>query len=387
MMTGAVILSIFDWWTHSHGHSDIQLARAIARRMPVLFVNSIGMRAPNSANASAPLARIARKLGSVGRPLTFPDPRLPLAVMTPLPLPLYAGHFEAQMTSIVAAQIRAGCRRLGLKNPTVIVTLPTFARVALRLPRAGVAYYRSDRHSAFAGADAARIGQYEDLLFSNAQAILYSSSSLFEEEAPRLGGRAHLIGHGTDTAKFRPDGAEAPELAHLRRPRAGFFGDIRRRALDLDLLAAVADLCPDIQFVLGGPQLDDLTPLRARANIAFLDACAHDRMPERWRAVDVAILPYRLNDWTAAIEPIKLNEIVATGLAAVGTPIPALRERRDIIVANGATDFADALKRALAARTARPAAAPDSIPAKPAPDSWNIIADRVISIVGAPTER
>jgi glycosyltransferase involved in cell wall biosynthesis len=316
----------------------------------------------------------------VARPLTFPDPTLSLAVMTPPPLPLYAGVLESQMTAIIAARVRGAYRRLGLDDPIVIVTLPSFARVAFRLPHASVVYNRSDRHSAFAGADAARIGQFEDLLFSSADAILYSNSSLHRCEAPALRGRAHLIGHGTDTEMFRPDGPQAPELAHLPRPRAGFFGDIRRRALDLDLVAAVADLCPDVQFVLGGPQLDDLSALRARRNIAFVDACPHERMPERWRALDVAILPYGRNDWTEAIEPIKLIEIIATGLPVVGTSIPALRERSDIGLADDPVALAAALRRALAG----PRDAASRVPgANAAAPPWEVIADRILTIVDA----
>ena len=37
---GVIFFSIFDWWYHSHGHSDFQLALAMAESQDVLFVNS-----------------------------------------------------------------------------------------------------------------------------------------------------------------------------------------------------------------------------------------------------------------------------------------------------------------------------------------------------------
>jgi hypothetical protein len=77
-MQGVIFLSIFDWWYHSHGHSDIQLARAFARRMPVLFVNSIGMRLPRPGTATSPWRRIGRKIRSSARLLNYPEPGLDL---------------------------------------------------------------------------------------------------------------------------------------------------------------------------------------------------------------------------------------------------------------------------------------------------------------------
>ena len=111
---GVVILSIHDWWYHSHGHSDIQLARAFARHMPVLFVNSIGMRVPRRGIVSAPLTRIVRKLRSAGRRFQFPDSAVPnLAVATPASLPIYSGAFSKIISSLVLSQISSGAKQSG----------------------------------------------------------------------------------------------------------------------------------------------------------------------------------------------------------------------------------------------------------------------------------
>lgn len=377
-MRGVVCLSIFDWWCHSHGHSDFQLARALARRMPVLFVNSIGMRAPHPGRVTSPMRRIARKVLSTIRFMKFADRASSLTVLTPVSAPIYGGPIEFLIRKLLAFQVSTVCRALGLDRPIIIVTLPTFARLAFCLNSERVLYYRSDRHSAFEGVDEDLVRASEKLLFERAHAVLYSSQTLFDDERASLDGRALLVGHGLDATLFSPDGPAAPELRGLPRPRVGFFGDLRSRSLDFDLIAGTAKLCPSIQFVLGGEQLDDLGVLRTLANVHILPPCPHERMPGRWRALDAAILPYRRSAWQDASEPIKLNEIIATGLPAVGTALPAFTRRAgEIDVAEGPEAFAAALCRILASPDAGRGGRRGQ-----GMTTWDAIAERIIGLSG-----
>ncbi len=309
----------------------MQLARAFARYMPVLFVNSIGMRFPRRGTVSAPITRVVRKVKSAARRLQFPDSALPnLAVATPM-----------------------------------------------SLPREALFYNRSDLHSAFEGIDVELIREREEMLLQGADAVLYASDYLFRAEQYRVK-RAILIGHGVDTELFRPEGLPSKELDDLPHPRVGFFGELRQRSVDFDLIVSVARLCPSIQFVLGGAHLDDLGQFRSLGNVRLLPPCPHHEMPERWRGVDAAILPYKQNTWLRASEPVKLNEILAMGIPAVGTPLPSLDRRSEFVeIAQGPEAFACALRKALATlptgdierREARRAAANLQ--------TWDAIADRI----------
>ena len=386
-MRGVIFLSIFDWWCHSHGHSDIQLARALAQRTPVLFVNSVGMRLPRLGSASAPIKRIIRKLQSTARLIRIPDRALDLTVFTPLSLPIYSGPLEPVIRNFLKLQISVLSNALKFKEPMVIVTVPTFARVALSLNCESLMYYRSDLHSAFEEADGDMLRANESLLFQKSDAVLYSGKQLFEEERNRLNGRAHLIGHGINTSLFTPDGPTAVELDAVPRPRVGFFGDLRKRSVDFDLIAETAALCPTIQFVLGGTQLDGLGRLKQLPNVHIFPPCPHEQMPARWRSIDVAILPYGRSIWLDASEPIKLNEILATGLLAVGTPLPALRHWPGYVeVAESSADFAAAINRALITGDSQEAMC-SGRRAQVGMSSWDAIADRLLSLsraIGTP---
>jgi glycosyltransferase involved in cell wall biosynthesis len=356
----------------------MQLARAFARYVPVLFVNSIGMRPPRRSTVSAPITRIVRKLKSAARRLQFPDSTLPnLAVATPASLPIYSGSLGKANISLVESQVRRFCSRARIPKAIVIVSIPTYAPVAMNLPREALFYKRFDLHSAFVGIDVDLIREREQMLFQGADAVLYANDSLFRAEQYR-GKRAILIGQGVDTALFKPDGLASKELEDLPHPRVGFFGELRERSVDFDLIVSVARLCPSIQFVLGGAQLDDLGQLRSLINVRLIPPCPHHEMPGRWRAVDAAILPYKQNAWLRASEPIKLNEILAMGIPAVGTPMPSLNHHSSLVeIAQGPEAFADALHKALAALPIGDIEGRETRRAAARLQTWDSIADRI----------
>ena len=58
-----------DWWYHNRGHFDMQMMREASKQLPVLYVNSIGVRQHSSGEGSMFFVRIWRKLKSVLRGL------------------------------------------------------------------------------------------------------------------------------------------------------------------------------------------------------------------------------------------------------------------------------------------------------------------------------
>ena len=57
---GIICLGGEDWWYHNRGHFDFQIMRRLARRWPVLFVNSLGVRMPKLNEKRVFVQRIAR---------------------------------------------------------------------------------------------------------------------------------------------------------------------------------------------------------------------------------------------------------------------------------------------------------------------------------------
>ena len=357
---GAVIwFSIFDWWNSSHGHSDIQLARELARTRPVLLVNSIGMRVPLPHRTERVWRRIGRKLASTARGLTRPDPRLPdLAVMS-LMTPPYAGAMAGLVDHWSLWQIRRAMASLGWRPEASVVTLPSAAPLAFRLTPERLVYYRSDAHTTFAGVSRAAC-EGEARLLDHAPIVAYAARHLLDAETARVGERARYLEHAVDPRLFHPGVRPAPEIARLPGPRLGFFGSLRGHGIDFALLRETALALPEASIVVMGDRLDHASALEGVANIHLLAPRPHEAMPAAWAALDVALMPYRLTDWTRAIDPIKLREILAMGVPVAAMPLPAVAPWHGrVCIAADRDGFTSAVREAIGAGRYVPPELPD----------------------------
>lgn len=339
-----VWFSIFDWWTSSHGHSDFQLALRLARKRPVLFVNSIGMRIPKLGQTSKVGKRILRKLASAVHGLSNPLPELPLFSVLTLAAPPVLEGFALHAA---AFQLRMAMYRRSIEAPAVIVTIPSALPLAEKIARGQLIYYRSDNHGAFFEAPP-YIMRCEKRLLAEAKVVAYSSKTLMQDEFHLVGGKAIYLEHGVDPALFHPGVTPDPEILNLPAPRMGFLGSLRGHAVDFDLLGSLAEAMPNASVILMGDQPDHLGALKQHKNIHILPGRAHHEMPQCWAALSVAILPYKRTPWTDAIDPIKLREILAVGLPIAATAIPAAcAYGARIEIADFPADFPHAVRSAL----------------------------------------
>jgi UDP-galactopyranose mutase len=92
--------------------------------------------------------------------------------------------------------------------------------------------------------------------------------------------------------------------------------------MDLDLVARIAALRPDWQFIFLGPVVKIMpTSLPVMANIHFLGAKSYYVLPEYIANWDVALLPFARSQATRYISPTKVPEYLAAGKPVVSTSI------------------------------------------------------------------
>jgi len=62
----------------------------------------------------------------------------------------------------------------------------------------------------------------------------------------------------------------------------------------------------------------------------------------------VGLIPFKLNELTVAVNPIKLREYLAAGLPVVATPLPEVALYKELVaIADGAEAFAAAIESVL----------------------------------------
>ena len=225
------------------------------------------------------------------------------------------------------------------------------------LAPAAVVYDCMDELSLFRGAPPALL-ELEARLLALADLVFTGGQSLYEAKRDRHP-QVHAFPSSIDAEHFgraRAALPEPPDQAAIPRPRLGYFGVIDER-IDLDLLAAVADLRPDWQLVMVGPVVKiDPESLPRRANLHYLGMKPYAELPSYLAGWDVALMPFAANESTRFISPTKTPEYLAGGKPVVSTPI------RDVVrpygelamveIAEAPADFAAAVERALARHAA-----------------------------------
>lgn len=334
--------------------------RRLAPRNRVLYVESLGLRAP--AASAGDWRKVARRLAGWLRGLA----RSPEGVWLLSP-PLLPWHGRAWVRALnrrlLVAALRGAMRRLGMRNPILWIFLPTGEALAGALMQRLLIYHCVDAYAENPGVDRAAILALEARLLARCDLVFATSRALYEEKRPARG-RALYLPNVADAEHFGAGGPLPAALAALPRPLLGYVGNLAGYKLDLELLAAVAAAQPGWSFCLVGPRgagdaATDLAPLERLPNVHLLGARPYGELPAWVGAFDVCLIPFRLSASTRASFPLKFYEYMAAGKPIVATPLPALADYRECPAlcrfAAGPEDYAAAIAAALAA-AADPAA-------------------------------
>ncbi|MCK4828403.1 glycosyltransferase, partial [bacterium] len=142
------------------------------------------------------------------------------------------------------------------------------------------------------------------------------------------------------------------ELVSIDKPIVGFVCAIDNFKVDFDLIEYCAVQNRDISFVLIGPvgrgdnTVRDSLP--DEDNIYYLGEKAYVHLPNYLKAFDVCIIPYRLNEYTRACFPLKLQESLAAGKPLVSINLPAVKDFSEVVyVAESKEDFSRLIRQAL----------------------------------------
>jgi glycosyltransferase involved in cell wall biosynthesis len=332
----------------------------LAERNVVLWVNYHASRTPTA--SSSDLASAARKLAQVLAGLN--SPRNNLHVLTPLVVPLPASSWARKLNrALLVLQIRRALAKVRRGPVQIWSFTPDISYLLGRFGEEKVLYYCVDDHAAFTGYNRRQVLRDEEDLCRRADLVVTSSMAL-QEAKKQLNPNTILVSHGVDYEHFSKALSNnlptPPDIASIPHPRLGFFGLIRDW-VDLDLLAEVARRRPDWHIVMLGDAAVDLSPYRALPNMHFLGRKPYSDLPAYCKQFDVGLIPFKINDLTRAVNPIKLREYLAAGLPVISTPLPEVLPYHHLIeTATTAHESIAAIAKCLSApsigRTERTAA-------------------------------
>ena len=347
----------------------------LARHNRVLWVNSLGNRAPRA--SARDVKRIVDKLGKFVRLLTAgPVEVAPnIHVITPLAIPSYSGGWARKVNELaVATTVKAAMRTLGFRDPLLYTFVPASAWVARKLGERNVVYHCVDEYSQFDGAGD-EIAALEAELIRKSDLVI-TCSSLLQASKQKLNANTVLVRHGVEQEHFRKalDAAtEIPaDVRELPKPTFGFYGLVAEW-VDLEAMALLAEKYPRGSVVIVGEHNNanaaGMARLRALPNVHFLGRKPYASLPGYCKAFDVALLPFVKNELTDNANPLKLREYLAAGLPVVSTNIPEAVAVADcgVYLADSSDAFVTRVGEALAAGAGPDRARSDAM----ARESWD----------------
>lgn len=272
-----------------------------------------------------------------------PPPLLPFGNMSPL--------INRVNQRVLASYILGAAKRLRFADDAILWTYvpASVALVALlargrgrvlgdgrRPPSDGalglgpVIYHCVDEHSAFPGFVSPEVVRgYDDELTRRADLVITTAENLRRSRAI-LNSHTYMVPNAADVALFNraldPALTVPSDLAVIPTPRLAVVG-LHDSRLDVDALEALAEADPSWQIVLIGPVKPgqvDTDRLRRYRNIHLLGQKPRQEVPRYLKGVAVALIPYRLNELTRNIFPLKLYEYLAAGLPVVAAALPEL---------------------------------------------------------------
>jgi len=329
--------------------SKVHIMRILSRDNRVLWVNSIGNRAPK-ANAHD-LQRIWRKLSSFTEGIREVEPNL--FVLAPLAIPFYGSEVvRSTNRELLRLQVKRAMRKLHFKRPISWSFLPASAPVSGTLGEEFVVYHCVDEFSAFSDTNGRHIAELEERLLRKADLVITSAERLRESKA-KVNPHTVLVRHGVDFQHFvkacDPATVIPEDIAKLPRPIIGFFG-LMADWVDQEAIIATAKAHPEGSVVVIGKVAPDcdVSGMKAVPNIHLLGRKPYASLPGYCRAFDVALMPFKVNELTLNANPLKVREYLAAGLPVVSTDIPEVRKVGLCKLATSTEDFVRKVDECLA---------------------------------------
>ena len=261
---------------------------------------------------------------------------------------------------ITAARVHRGMRYLeaqGVREFVGYLWRPEFAD-CLASGEFAVRCYHIDDEYSFSEEEAPVPAEERRIIESADQVFIHSPAMM--EKKGSINPHTMFAPNGVDFAAFSAMRPMPADLASIPGPTVGYIG-VLQSTIDWGLVREVAQSNANCQFVFVGPEghLDPadrqhLDAIKTLPNAHFLGGKDVGLLPDYASHVDVCIMPYKRNDYTKYIFPLKVNEYLAAGKPTIGTPIRSLQDYSDVVgLAATATEWGDALQDCLSEASPR----------------------------------
>jgi len=333
-----------DW--KSDPTSKHQIMKLLAHENKILWLNSVGMRKPNIKTQD--LNRMGTKLTSFFRGIKKINSNF--FVFSPIVIPFHDKKIFKYINSLLIKKcLENYIKKLDFTNPIFWTYMPNVEYIISKMNPDFLVYHCVDNWSKFSFIDS-KIIEDEKALCEVSDLVIVSSKNLYDSKSP-YNNNTHYVSHGVDYNYFnsanQKDYPVPEEMKKIPNPIAGFFGLIHEW-LDFELISSLAENNPNIQFVFIGKRSIDVRKLEQYDNIHFIDQKPYEELIKYASHFDVGIIPFKINELTLNVNPLKMKEYLAAGMPVVSVNLPEVAKYKNVVrIADDYKEFEEALKNEL----------------------------------------
>ena len=255
---------------------------------------------------------------------------------------------------LLISQILRLVKKYHFHNPVLWLYPPDSVELVGKFNESVVVFDCVDDWSQFKGlVSRKKVGGYMQFLFQKSDLVFVTHNNLYNK-ACNLAKNVYLVPNGVDPEHFekslRPETKIPDDIMSLPRPIIGFIGNVVYW-LDFELIHYLASKRPSWSFVLIGPVASraDVAILRSLPNVHFLGYRRYEELPRYLKAFAACINPFKLDNLSRSIDPLKVYEYLAAGKPIVSVDMPAISSFGDMVfVAHDRDSFLSALDIAVA---------------------------------------
>lgn len=246
----------------------------------------------------------------------------------------------------IARAINEELAHLQIDKYVIYSLLPTAADLLpLLAGEKRILYDCVDDHAAFTGfISKTYVRQLEQRLTLQSDLSLATSNKL-AEQLQSYGATPKLVPNGVHVEHFTPTKESLLRAQEWKKELGakvvmGFVGGIADW-IDIELMTRLAQLREHYTLALIGPVLTDLHALEKLPNVKILGPKSYSELPYYVQAFDAGLAPFRLNELTESVNPVKVYEYLAAGIEVIATPMRELLPMQHAIhLGKNAEEFA-----------------------------------------------
>ncbi len=169
----------------------------------------------------------------------------------------------------------------------------------------------------------AKHGPWLESGISSKYDLVFTTSSALQQKFLTQTSKSFCLPNAADIEIFsKKSDRIPPELNGVTMPIAIYTGHTDWR-MDIELITGVIRKSSDIFFLFVGPvsqSEETLSLLKSFPNVMFVGSKHLKELPDFLYHSSCAMIPYKRNELTRSIYPLKINEYLATGIPVVSTP-------------------------------------------------------------------